>query len=135
MAATNLDYSSFSGASRLLLETSGVTEAEGYHAKIKQRIQELEQETLRISQEICALKSCHNTATTANRLPSEVLALIFSSVSRFNTGASILTVAHICRHWRLIAMDHPQLFADLRGIALQSEAHTRAMVRLSKEAP
>jgi hypothetical protein len=136
MAGATFDYSSFSGASRLLIEASGTSDTASYHSKITKRIKELEQEALRISQEIGALKTCRNAAGRTNRLPPEVLAHIFSYVSKFHTCIDILHVAHVCRRWRLIVLDHPQFFAYLQGSTiLDSEALTCTMIRMSNEAP
>jgi hypothetical protein len=111
----NFDYSSFSGASRLLIEALGASDTASYHSKINKRVKELEREALRIGQEISALKSCRNAASGTNRLPPEVLARIFLFVSKFHTCTDILNVAHVCRRWRLIVLDHRQFFSDLQG--------------------
>ena len=136
MADEKFNYSSFSAASRLLIDGSGTLDTKSYHSKINKRIKELEQQVLRIGQEISALKTCRNAAGGTNRLPPEVLARIFFFVSKFHTCTDILHVAHVCRRWRLIALDHPQFFTDLQGTTiLQSEALTDTMIRMSAKAP
>jgi hypothetical protein len=59
-----------------------------------------------------ALRCRYNEFSPISRLPFEVLAAIFSYLSVFawNKGSRIFAwiyVAHICRRWRGIALNHP----------------------------
>ncbi|KAI0281206.1 hypothetical protein BGY98DRAFT_1094968 [Russula aff. rugulosa BPL654] len=67
---------------------------------------------------IRALKSRHNELAPISRLPSEVLATIFSFLSIFawNEGSSVLAwtyVARVCCRWRETTLNHPRLWSHI----------------------
>ncbi|KAI9064010.1 hypothetical protein FKP32DRAFT_1570692, partial [Trametes sanguinea] len=93
---------------------------------------------------IIGLKTRLNTLTPIARLPPEILSEIFALVStkqyeetwRHHYGSSQvykwLSVAHVCRVWRSIALDTPRLWSN---IVLTRPEVDREVLARSKKAP
>ncbi|TFY59749.1 hypothetical protein EVG20_g7672 [Dentipellis fragilis] len=88
---------------------------------------ELEMEAVKLV--MSSLRTRYNALAFVNRLPSEVLAHIFQCVREahmleytpFNTCAMIVPkkaiqwvdLTHVCRRWRIVAIDHPGLWSHI----------------------
>lgn len=91
-----------------------------------------------------ALRGYHNTLIPVNRIPPEVMAMIFANMQQRlpsfvpipETGEygdqhrSWLAVVHVCRHWRGIAATFPVLWSSI-----DSHIIPRTFLRRSKSVP
>ncbi|KAH8091674.1 hypothetical protein BXZ70DRAFT_952818 [Cristinia sonorae] len=68
---------------------------------------------------IVALKTRINTCMTIGRIPVEILARIFFWIvvgthdTRSSRGTRWITITHVCRHWRQVALNTPTLWTDI----------------------
>ncbi|KAF8492739.1 hypothetical protein F5888DRAFT_1806551 [Russula emetica] len=86
-----------------------------------------------------ALKSHHNELAPISRLPPETLATIFTflSASAWNerdVHLKWIRVAHICRRWREIALEHPCFWSHINFTKLTSAGMAEILSR-AKMAP
>ena len=86
-----------------------------------------------------ALKSRYNELAPISRLPSEVLASIFTLLPVFalNERSGLLSwiyVAHVCRRWREIALNHPRFWSRINLTKLTSDGRAEILARV-KTAP
>jgi hypothetical protein len=70
-------------------------------------------------QQVIALKHALNTRSVINKLPRELLALIFLSMlpTSWETSSiefcSFISITRVCSHWRSVALDTPSLWTVL----------------------
>lgn len=129
MAGSTLppSFPTFSGASNLLIEAAGTMSAQEYHPQLWRRIGELEEE-------VRTLKSCHNYATSICRLPIEILSAIFSATSRIAVS-QLVRATHVCRNWRAVALDCPDLWKELDSATFRIVGLADTMLDRSKRSP
>ncbi|KAI0248937.1 hypothetical protein BJV78DRAFT_1130530, partial [Lactifluus subvellereus] len=86
-----------------------------------------------------AIGTRRNALTPTCRIPTEILGEIFllyqqASAGSYNTALRwVPGVAHVCRHWRAVALDYPRLWSHVT-LHLGREWATR-MLALSKSSP
>ena len=100
-----------------------------------------------VDEEICKLRSLRNTFSFTCRLPLEILAAIFvryvldhhnhnsSSLAcdaSFRDVPSWVSVSHVCRHWRNVALECPVLWSHHFIVSLR---WTEELLARSKQAP
>lgn len=84
-------------------------------------------------EEIAELQSIHNLVAPINSLPPELLNMIFSCVEDASTeNTDLISVTHVCRHWRDIALHAPILWTR---IALKHPEGVRTFLDRSKALP
>ncbi|KAF8874427.1 hypothetical protein BD779DRAFT_1566758 [Infundibulicybe gibba] len=91
-----------------------------------------------IDQEIFALEDCarklktrRNLISPINQLPPETLSRIFAfCVTQSITW--VRSVTHVCRHWRDIALDFPQLWSAITIERFRKAPWTEVILRRSK---
>lgn len=100
---------------------------------------DIDNEILRLTSYICSLKSRKNSLCRVSRLPPEVLSEVFlvlaeqlQAQERFRVDLRWITVAHVCRLWRNIALQHGRLWGK---IDITSPDRTGGFVDRSKGAP
>ncbi|KAA1475943.1 hypothetical protein DENSPDRAFT_842825 [Dentipellis sp. KUC8613] len=89
---------------------------------------ELEAEMEAVKLVMCSLRTRHNALAFVNRLPSEVLAQIFEWVRKAYMDSSPhnsrrvpvakadiqwVDLTHVCRQWRIVAINHPVLWSHI----------------------
>ncbi|KAF6766253.1 hypothetical protein DFP72DRAFT_12127 [Ephemerocybe angulata] len=88
------------------------------------RREKADQQVSELQKDIRTLKSYHNSTTASCRIPREILANILlahqsliiqgSRGSWRHEGIFLwIKTAHVCRHWRAVALDCPALWANL----------------------
>jgi hypothetical protein len=87
---------------------------------IKAAQTDIDSEIQRLNNCICALKSRRNSLCPVSRLPPEVLSEVFlvlaeqlQAQGRFEVDFKWTTVAHVCRIWRNIALQHGRLWGKI----------------------
>ena len=76
----------------------------------------------------------NNTFSHIHHLPPELLTHIFANlVSTTLSHVDLISATHVCRSWRAIALDSPELWTELIGLADISKA--RAFINRSKHLP
>ncbi|KAA1468132.1 hypothetical protein DENSPDRAFT_373195 [Dentipellis sp. KUC8613] len=100
---------------------------------------EIDEDLKRLHESMLVLKSRRNRLSPIARLPPETIALIFSFVVQLSyprtpndRRLSWMAVAHVCRQWRDIALQHPRLWSR---IDFTSTACAKEMLRRAKMAP
>lgn len=111
----------------LLTEASGTGRVIPYRSQSGNGTPELEREQ--------ELKTSHNSTTTTCQLPIEILTTIFSFVPHLRSSNDIINVSHVCRHWRLVALECPRLWTRFQGASLLNLDLMHTMLRRSKSAP
>ena len=86
-----------------------------------------------------ALKSRFNTLAPISRLPPEILATIFvflstSAWNKRDIHLEWIRVAHVCRRWREVALDHPRFWSHINFTGLTSGGMAEILAR-AKMAP
>ncbi|KAH9926156.1 uncharacterized protein B0H18DRAFT_352226 [Fomitopsis serialis] len=59
------------------------------------------------------MRALRNRSVTINRLPSELLADIFWRISSPTVIARLISLTHVCTHWRAVALDDARLWATV----------------------
>jgi hypothetical protein len=109
-------------------------------AESRDRFRQAIDEEINSSEEFTrALKSRRNALAPISCLPPEILAAIFSLLpsSTWNKGAGNLEwirVAHACRRWREIALNHPRFWSYINFTKLTPAAVAEILAR-AKMAP
>jgi len=100
---------------------------------------DIDNEIQRLNSCICSLKSRRNLLCPVSRLPPEVLSEVFLELAeqlqaqdRFKVDLKWISVAHVCRLWRDIALQHGRLWGK---IDTTKPDRTRVFVDRSKGAP
>lgn len=100
---------------------------------------DIDGEIQRLNNCICSLKSRRNSLCPVSRLPPEVLSEVFlvlaeqlQAQGRFKADFKWTTVAHVCRLWRDIALQHGRLWGK---IDMTEPDRTREFLDRSKGAP
>ncbi|KAM5544428.1 hypothetical protein V8D89_002088 [Ganoderma adspersum] len=65
-----------------------------------------------------SLRSAFNAAAPANHLPTELVAKILTS-GAFDYWWDLVSLTHICQHWRNVALGTPQLWAEAVQFAME----------------
>lgn len=106
---------------------------------IKSAQTDIDREIRRLNSQICSLKSRRNSLCPVSRLPSEVLSEVFlvfaeqlQAQERFKVDFKWITVAHVCRLWRDIALQHGRLWGK---IDMTRPDRSRVFADRSKGAP
>lgn len=106
---------------------------------IKAAQTDIDSEIQRLNDLICSLKSRRNSLCSVSRLPPEVLSEVFLDLAeqlqaqdRFKIDFKWITLAHVCRLWRHIALQHGRLWGK---IDVTESDRTRVFVDRSKGAP
>lgn len=106
---------------------------------IKAAQTDIDHEIQRLSCRVCSLKSRRNSLCSVSRLPPEVLSEVFlvfaeqlQAQERFKVNFKWITVSHVCRLWRDIALQHGCLWGT---IDMTRPDRTRVFVDRSKGAP
>jgi hypothetical protein len=106
---------------------------------IKAAQTDIDSEIRRLNDTVCSLKSRRNSLCPVSRLPPEVLSEVFlvsaeqlQAQHRFKVDFSWISVAHVCRLWRHIALQHGRLWGK---IDMTRPDRTTAFVDRSKGAP
>ncbi|KAF6756817.1 hypothetical protein DFP72DRAFT_892402 [Ephemerocybe angulata] len=119
----------WSASTQKLFEDNGKVSVQKHRQLIQSRVHELESETL-------ALKTLHNTLSTTNSLPPEILSTIFRlvqiSVRRQGESLSWIRLTHVCRHWRAVSLGCASLWSQ---IAFENPFFTDVMLVRSSNAP
>ncbi|KAF5341933.1 hypothetical protein D9611_001278 [Ephemerocybe angulata] len=119
----------WSASTQKLFEDNGKISVQKYRQLIQSRVHELESETL-------ALKTLHNTLSTTNSLPPEILSTIFRlvqiSAQRQGESLSWIRLTHVCRHWRAVSLSCASLWSQ---IAFENPFFTDVMLARSSNAP
>ncbi|KAG2337675.1 hypothetical protein BDR05DRAFT_763961 [Suillus weaverae] len=89
----------------------------------------IDEDTIALSESVCAHRSRRNALVYVSRLPPEILANIFMYImsneeSYMGTsdprGApACLAATHVCRYWRQVALEYPILWAFIDGVSAQ----------------
>jgi len=81
---------------------------------------DIDSEVQRLNDLICSLKSRRNSLCPVSRLPPEVLSEVFLDLAdqlqaqdRFKVDFKWVSVAHVCRLWRNIALQHGRLWGKV----------------------
>lgn len=81
---------------------------------------DIDSEVQRLNDLICSLKSRRNSLCPISRLPPEVLSEVFLDLAdqlqaqdRFKVDFKWVSVAHVCRLWRNIALQHGRLWGKV----------------------
>ncbi|KAJ3545840.1 hypothetical protein NMY22_g2286 [Coprinellus aureogranulatus] len=125
-ATTVVDF--FSPETKLLVNGGGNLGHNTHSKKLSDRIYVLEHE-------VAAVKACQNATVPINRLPPEILSQVFLDVRGKEArveAASWVTVTHVCRHWRDIALRFTNLWTHL---AFPHPDFTELMLSRSGSAP
>ena len=106
---------------------------------IKAAQTDIDSEIQRLNDLISSLKSRRNSLCPVSRLPPEVLSEVFQdlveqlqSQDRFKVDFKWISVAHVCRLWRSIALQHGRLWGK---IDMTKPDRTMAFVDRSNGAP
>ncbi|KAF6751760.1 hypothetical protein DFP72DRAFT_763915, partial [Ephemerocybe angulata] len=110
------ELSTFSLATKALLDGIG-------SATNPQHIEQLENRIHALQREICTLKSGQNMFPIINRLPPEILGMVFECYVRSNIGRNVSRlyarwsarecISAVCCHWREVAINHWPLWSRL----------------------
>ncbi|KAI1784769.1 hypothetical protein LXA43DRAFT_192091 [Ganoderma leucocontextum] len=71
-----------------------------------------------------SFRSAFNAAAPANHLPTELVVAILTS-GAWSHWWELVTLTHICQHWRTVALGTPQLWADAAHSAFTGECGWR----------
>ncbi|KAH9857714.1 hypothetical protein C2E23DRAFT_881283 [Lenzites betulinus] len=86
-----------------------------------------------LHEQIAELQTIHNLVAPVNNLPPELLSMTFAYVEAGSTGnKDLITITHVCRHWRDIALQAPVLWTR---IALKHPEGVRTFLDRSKALP
>ena len=106
---------------------------------IKAAQTDIDSDIQRLNDCICSLKSRRNLLCRISRLPPEVLSQIFlvfaeqlQAQDRFKTDFKWITITHVCRLWREIALRHGRLWGKIDSAR---EERARVFVERSNGAP
>lgn len=106
---------------------------------IKAAQSDIDSEIQRLNSCICLLNSRRNLLCRISRLPPELLSEVFlllaeqlQAQDRFKVDFKWINVAHVCRLWRNIALQHGRLWGKIDTTRLERAA---AFVDRSKGAP
>lgn len=106
---------------------------------IKAAQTDIDGEIRRLNNYICSLKSRRNSLCRISRLPPEVISEVFlvfaeqlQAQDRFKVDFKWITVTHVCRLWRDIALQHGRLWGK---IDTTRPDRTGAFIDRSKGAP
>ena len=87
---------------------------------IKAAQSDIDSEIQRLNDCLCSLKSRRNSLCRISRLPPEVLSEVFlvfaerlQAQDRFKADFSWIAVAHVCRLWRYVALQHGRLWGKI----------------------
>ena len=69
---------------------------------------------------VVSLRSTFNAAAPANHLPTELVVRILTS-GAWGDWWDLVTLTHVCQHWRNVALGTPQLWADAAHSAFTRE--------------
>ncbi|RXW19841.1 hypothetical protein EST38_g6004 [Candolleomyces aberdarensis] len=100
---------------------------------------QVDQRIAKLEIAIRALKTHRNTVANTSPLPPEILSNIFTIVRtvirvEFWWKPTWAQVAHVCRHWRAVALACPALWSDLMFFS-RGPTFTEMMLQRSKNAP
>ncbi|TDL22615.1 hypothetical protein BD410DRAFT_788439 [Rickenella mellea] len=90
---------------------------------------QIEAEICKVEEYLANLKSQRNTFSSIYKLPPEVIAHILRRV-RTNRLSLWLSVTHVCRHWRQVALDCSSLWTTVN----LSEQEAKAFLERSRSA-
>ena len=106
---------------------------------IKAAQTDIDSEIQRLNDLICSLKSRRNSLCSVSRLPPEVLSEVFLDLAeqlqaqdRFKVDFTWVTLAHVCRLWRHVALQHGRLWGK---VDITKSDRTRVFVDRSNGAP
>ena len=106
---------------------------------IKAAQADIDSDIQRLNDCICSLKSRRNSLCRISRLPPEVLSEVFlvlaeqlQAQDRFKADFKWITVTHVCRLWRDIALQHGRLWGKIDAARPD---RTMVFVDRSKGAP
>ncbi len=74
---------------------------------------------------VLPLRSVFNSDAAANQLPAELVVKIFMS-GAWTKWHELLSLTHICQHWRDVARGTPQLWADAVASIFKCDVQTNA---------
>ncbi|KAJ8497106.1 hypothetical protein ONZ45_g12185 [Pleurotus djamor] len=99
----------------------------------------IDKEILALKEAIRSLKTARNTHSYISQIPDELLSAIFIqgkiSASKSHTGTrSWLNIASVCRHWRQVSVDTPQLWSSIH-IRNATIDRAEEMLKRSKASP
>ncbi|KAJ8514325.1 hypothetical protein ONZ45_g8130 [Pleurotus djamor] len=99
----------------------------------------IDKEILALKEAIRSLKTARNTHSYISQIPDELLSVIFiqgkMSASKKHTGTcSWLNIASVCRHWRQVSVDTPQLWSSIH-IRNATIDRAEEMLKRSKASP
>ncbi|KAL1947442.1 hypothetical protein VTO73DRAFT_14403 [Trametes versicolor] len=97
------------------------------HEDITQEIERRLAAILNMRKEISQLRSIHNLVAPVNSLPPELLIMIFSLA-----GDDLVSVTHVCQHWRDVALHAPGLWTHVGNTSPEG---VKTYLRRSKELP
>ena len=88
--------------------------------------QAIDAEINSLGESIYALR-CRNEPAPISSLPTEIIAAIFLLVR--SSGRPDIHLAHVCRRWREIALDHPLFWSHLDFTTVSSAGATEILAR------
>ncbi|KAL1947452.1 hypothetical protein VTO73DRAFT_14413 [Trametes versicolor] len=97
------------------------------HEDIAQKTELWPTAVLNLHKEISQLWSIHNLVAPVNSLPPELLIMVFSLA-----GDDLVSVTHVCQHWRDVALHAPGLWTH---VGHTSPEGVKTYLRRSKELP
>jgi hypothetical protein len=94
--------------------------------------QAIDAEIKSLEESLRALKQRRNTLAPISTLPTEVIFAIFYLLREETDICLALPVAHVCRQWREIALDHPLFWSRLNLTTVSAAGATEILARARK---
>ncbi|KAI0648226.1 hypothetical protein C8Q79DRAFT_954424 [Trametes meyenii] len=87
--------------------------------------------------EIASLHCVLNDTRPVNRLPPELLRMVFTYalVEKHDSNGHLIWITHVCKHWRAVALNAPALWTHFSTSTLKHPIGSRTFFERSKPLP